>query len=88
MPLYEFRCDACECRFEALVEAGAGSVECRVCGASATNRVYSAQAPSPALVKSPGERRKQERRNAELRKRTKAAFVAGRRARRADGRGT
>jgi len=78
VPIYEFRCGACGERFESLVEAGTESVECRECGAPDAARVLSAQAPPFGLVKSPGETRRQEGRNAELRRRTKAEFKARR----------
>ena len=79
MPLYEYRCAACDGRFEALVDAGTESVDCRLCGAGETTRVYSAQAPGFSLVQSPGDKRRQERANTELRRRTKADFKARRR---------
>jgi putative FmdB family regulatory protein len=79
MPIYEFRCDGCGGRFEALVDAGTESVACRLCDAAETTRVYSAQAAPLNLVKPPGEKRRQERRNAELHSRTKAEFKARRR---------
>jgi putative FmdB family regulatory protein len=83
VPLYEFRCGGCGERFEALVDAGTRVVECRACGAPGAERVLSAVAPPMQLAKPAGERRKQERRNAELRQRTKASFKEARRARRA-----
>ena len=79
MPIYEFECAACGERFEALAEAGTASVECRLCGSGRTRRVLSAPAPPMHLVKPPGEARKQERANADLRARTKADFKAKRR---------
>ena len=78
MPIYEFRCEACGERFEALVDAGTESAPCRVCGAHGAGRVLSAQAPPFGLVKSPGAARAQEQRNAKLRDRTKADFKARR----------
>jgi putative FmdB family regulatory protein len=78
MPIYEFRCESCGERFEALVDAGTESTECRSCGAAETRRVLSAQAAPLSLVKSPGETRKRERGNAELRERAKADFKAKR----------
>jgi putative FmdB family regulatory protein len=79
VPIYEFRCEACGERFEALVDVGTGSVECRLCGAADAMRVLSAQAAPPAHVKSPAATRAQERRNAQLRERTKADLAATRR---------
>ena len=74
MPIYEFECERCGARFDRLVEAGTGSVPCGECGAEQTRRRYSAQAAPLELVKGPGGRRRQEARNAELQKRTKAEF--------------
>jgi putative FmdB family regulatory protein len=79
VPIYEFRCGACGERFEALVAAGTETVECGACGAAETRRVLSPQAAPMAVVKSPAATRRQERRNAQLRERTKAEFVAKRR---------
>jgi putative FmdB family regulatory protein len=76
--MYEFRCDDCGERFEALVDAGTETVECRVCGAAGAERVLSAPAAPMHLVKSPGAARKQERQNASLHARTKADFKAKR----------
>ncbi|HLM30707.1 MAG TPA: zinc ribbon domain-containing protein [Solirubrobacterales bacterium] len=79
MPIYEFRCEACGERFEALVAAGTDSVECRRCGSGRTARVLSAQAPPMHIVKTPGDTRKQEVKNAQLRERTRAEFTSARR---------
>jgi putative FmdB family regulatory protein len=79
VPIYEFRCEACGERFEALVDAGMKLAECRLCGATEARRVLSAPAAPLAHVKSPGATRAQERRNAQLRDRTKAEFKAKRR---------
>jgi putative FmdB family regulatory protein len=76
--MYEFRCGECGQRFEALVDAGTESAVCRECGARGAARVLSAPAASMHLVKTPREARKQERRNAQLRDRTKADFKARR----------
>jgi len=78
MPLYEFVCDECGERFEALVDMGTESVECRNCGKGTAKRVLSAHAAPMHLVKTPRQMRKQERANAELRKRTKERFKAAR----------
>jgi putative FmdB family regulatory protein len=80
VPIYEFLCERCGSRFEELVEAGTGAVPCRSCGAEGTRRVYSAHGAPFKLVKSPGEARRQERSNAQLRERTKQR-LAGRRRR-------
>jgi putative FmdB family regulatory protein len=77
VPIYEFSCDACGTRFERLADAGTSAAECSECGAEAS-RVLSAPSAPMRLVKSPGERRKQERRNADLRATTKANFKQAR----------
>ena len=87
--MYEFRCGSCGERFEALVDVGTQTAPCRLCGAVGAERVLSAQAAPFGLVKPPGEARRQEGRNAELRKRTKADFKARRSAaRKARGKGS
>ena len=52
---------------------------CRACGEAGATRVYSAPSAPFGIVKPPGEARRQERRNADLRARTKADFKARRR---------
>jgi putative FmdB family regulatory protein len=79
MPLYEFVCDRCGERFEELVEAGTETVGCAVCGEPGARRVYSSPAAMARLVKSPGEKRKQEQANARLHERTKSQFKERRR---------
>lgn len=78
MPIYEFRCGSCDERFEALVDAGTDTAACRACGEVGAERLLSTPSPPFGLVKPPGEARRQERRNAELRARTKADFKARR----------
>jgi len=78
VPIYEFRCDACGERFEALVDSGTATTACRACGAARARRVLSAPAAPMHLVQSPGAARSQERKNAQLRARTKADFAAKR----------
>ena len=78
MPLYEFVCDACGERFEALVDVGTESLACRACERPGARRVLSAQAAPMHLVKPAGERRKQERANEKLRRETKARFKQAR----------
>ena len=78
MPIYEFVCEHCDERFDALVDVGTSSAECRACGSDKARRVYSAPAPSMHLVKPAGEARKQERKNAELHRRTKERYKATR----------
>lgn len=79
VPIYEFRCDTCGQRFEALVEVGTRSLPCRVCGAAETARVLSAQAAPMGFVRSGPANRAQERKNAELRGRARSEFKARRR---------
>jgi len=74
MPIYEFRCEACGAGFETLIGAGELPSACPECGAGAVARVYSPQAAVHRVVKSPGEARKQEARNAKLRDATRARF--------------
>ena len=79
MPIYEFRCESCGGQFEALVDAGTESAECRLCGGGPTRRVLSPPSAPMNLVKSPGAKRRQERSNAQLHQRAKADFAAKRR---------
>jgi putative FmdB family regulatory protein len=79
MPIYEFVCEACGARFEELVDAGTESVDCRSCTSERTRRVYSPQGRPFRIVKTPGETRQQERKNKQLRERTKQRFGAARR---------
>jgi putative FmdB family regulatory protein len=85
--MYEFRCGECGERFEALVDLGTESAVCRECGAAGAKRVLSAQAAPFGLVKTRGDARKQERKNAQLRDRTKADFKARRKRAREEGPG-
>ena len=87
MPIYEFHCERCGGRFERLVDRGTDSVECPECGAGRTERVLSPLAAPFHLVKAPGERRRQERRNAALRASAKARFKEARRRARGSGPG-
>ena len=79
MPIYEFRCERCAARFEGLVPAGTDSVACPECGAPETVRILSAPGAPMSLVKGPGARSAQERRNAKLQADTKARFKERRR---------
>jgi putative FmdB family regulatory protein len=79
MPIYEYRCEACEERFEELVSADAPAPACPRCGAERAKRLLSAQAAPFDVVRTPGSMRKQERKNAQLHARTKADFKARRR---------
>ena len=85
MPIYEFLCEACGARFEELVDAGTESVDCGACASQRTRRVYSPQGRPFRIVKTPGDTRQQERRNAQLRERTKQRFGAARRQARRQG---
>ena len=87
MPVYEFLCSACGERFEELVPVGTESAQCPACATEGAERVLSAPAPTARLVKSRGDTRKQERRNAKLRTATKADFKAKRARARARARG-
>ncbi len=87
MPIYEFECRTCGERFEALVDAGTETATCKECGVKGAERVLSAQAPPFGLVKPRGEARRQEQRNEQLRKRTKADFKARRKQAREGGQG-
>jgi len=81
VPIYEFRCGSCGQRFEALVEAGTGSMPCRACAAAGAARVLSAQAAPMSFVRSGSANRARERKNAELQARARSEFKARRRAR-------
>ena len=85
MPVYEFLCPACGERFEELAEVGTDSAPCPACATEGAPRVLSSPAPAARLVTSSGDTRKQERRNAELRTKTKADFKARRARARAKG---
>jgi putative FmdB family regulatory protein len=79
VPIYEFRCPSCGARFESLVPAGTTAAECPECGNEETERVLSAQSAPMKLAGSPGSRRTQERKNAQLNQRAKADFKEQRR---------
>jgi putative FmdB family regulatory protein len=91
VPIYEFRCGACESRFELLADAGTDTAPCPECGEADAERVLSVPGAPLKLTKTGADRRKQERKNESLRKRTKADFKAKRKrareARRAAGGG-
>jgi putative FmdB family regulatory protein len=78
VPIYEFRCGSCGERFEALVDVGTTTEECRLCGAPGAERVLSAQAAPFGLVHTPGSAKRQEAQNAQLRTKAKADFKAQR----------
>ena len=79
VPIYEFECDACGARFEELVPVGTEAMRCSRCRADGARRRYSAQSPTPKLVKTPRENRRQERANAELNRSARARFKERRR---------
>jgi putative FmdB family regulatory protein len=83
MPIYEFRCPACEARFEALAPAGTETEPCRECGASEATRVISMPAAMPKLVRSGSGVRRQEEKNRRLHEQTKSDFKAKRQSSRA-----
>jgi putative FmdB family regulatory protein len=65
MPIYEFECGSCRARFEELVAAGTGEMECPACGAAGAGRLLSnvsppGRQPRGAGVRS-GESRRRER---------------------------
>jgi putative FmdB family regulatory protein len=79
MPLYEFRCESCGARFEALAPVGTQSAGCPKCESERTVRVFSAPAPPQHLVKTRSEARKQEARNAALQSSARSRFKEARR---------
>jgi putative FmdB family regulatory protein len=87
MPVYEFLCPVCRERFEELAAVGTDSAPCPACATEGAPRVLSSPARAARLVKSSGDTRKQERRNAELRTKTKADFKARRASARARAKG-
>jgi putative FmdB family regulatory protein len=78
--MYEFRCGSCDARFELLADAGTPSAKCPECGAEGAERLLSTPGAPFKLTKTGADRRRQERKNEALRKRTKANFKAKRRA--------
>jgi len=74
MPIYEFKCEACGARFEALVPMGTKSSACPDCTSERTIRLLSLPGAPMKLVKSPGAARQQEARNAKLHAHTKKRF--------------
>ena len=74
VPIYEFRCDRCDSRFEALVPGGTETHACPECGAEGAKRVMSPPAEMPRMVRSPAANRRQEDRNRKLREKTKSDF--------------
>ena len=49
MPLYEYQCESCGCRFEVLQRMGAGAegLECPTCGTARVGRALSTFAAAP-----------------------------------------
>jgi putative FmdB family regulatory protein len=46
MPVYEFECEECECRFEELAPSDTRSLACPECGSDRTRRLMSAVSPA------------------------------------------
>ena len=80
MPIYEFRCDGCGARFEELVPLDGRVERCPQCGAERPGRVLAPPGPALHLVRTPGETRKQEWKNANLRETTRTRFKEARKA--------
>jgi putative FmdB family regulatory protein len=78
MPIYEFRCEECGAQFEELLKAAGMATVCPNCASDRVKRAFSAQAAPLRLVQTPGDTRKQERRNAQLRETTKRRFKQAR----------
>ena len=68
MPVYEFECEECGCRFEELTAAGTSSLDCAECGSSRTRRLMSPVSPFGRQPRGPGvksdESRRRERESA------------------------
>jgi putative FmdB family regulatory protein len=45
MPIYEFECEQCPCRFEELVASGTDRIACPRCGSAQTSRLLSPVSP-------------------------------------------
>jgi putative FmdB family regulatory protein len=85
VPLYEFRCTACETRFEEIVPAGA-TARCPACGAETTERVFSPIAPPRVPVGLTGKAaRESNARRSDREAQRKERFVADRKRRRGEG---
>jgi putative FmdB family regulatory protein len=60
MAIYEFRCPACDDRFEELVPAGTERAACPKCGSRDGRRLMSVPAEPHRLVTTPGQARRAE----------------------------
>jgi putative FmdB family regulatory protein len=76
--MYEFRCGSCDARFELLADTGTDDATCPECRTEGAERILSSPGAPFKLTKTGADRRKQERSNEALRKRTKAEFKAKR----------
>ncbi len=56
MPIYEFECNSCGERFEALVDAGTEAAQCPACGAAGAQRRFSSFAYSRQPTAAQGRR--------------------------------
>jgi putative FmdB family regulatory protein len=81
MPLYDFACEACEERFEALASPGEAP-PCPACGAAETRRLFTPIAPPPKLGLRGRAARESDARRAEREFGRKEAFKAERRRKR------
>jgi putative FmdB family regulatory protein len=85
MPLYEFRCRACDARFEEIVAAG-GTARCPSCSSQETERVFSPIAPPRVPVGlTGGAARDSNARRTEREAQRKERFVAERKRGRGEG---
>lgn len=62
MPIYEFECGSCGARFEELVAAGTGEMECPVCGSAEARRLLSNVSPPGRQPRGAGVRSDESRR--------------------------
>jgi putative FmdB family regulatory protein len=89
MPLYEYECEECECRFEQLVGPPAGidpdELACPQCGSAELRKLVSNYTVSRHLT--PRQKRRLEAKRGIDRGGAKERFKAGRAARRGAGRG-
>ncbi len=84
MPLYDFACDACEERFEALAKPGE-TPPCPACGAEATRRLFTAIAPPLKFGLRGRAARESNSRRSEREAQKKEAFKAERKRKREGG---
>jgi putative FmdB family regulatory protein len=81
MPLYDFACDACHERFEALAQPGEAP-PCPACGRAETRRLFTPIAPPPKLGVRGRAARESDGRRAEREVKRKEAFREERRKKR------